>query len=404
MNKITMNKMKPFFIATLTASFCLTASASFNVQASNKDIAHNWQATKDYYHQQLKSLKTIGSATARIENGQISQADYYGLADKDKGTPVDEHTIFHWASITKTFTGISIMQLVERGKISLSDPITNYLPELKAVHNPFGDMSDITIKHVMSHSSGFRASSFPWKRKAWHPHEPTQWSQLVAMMPYTEVAFEPGSKFSYSNLAIIFLGQIIEQVSGDDIEVYIDKNIFKPLKMYSAYFDHTPYHLLPHRSNYYYYDEGKLVTGDVDFDTGITTANGGLNASVKDMSHYAAFLIGDNNKAIYNTVLKRSSLEQMWQVQHPTKRKTRPNEDIGLAFFIRKPHSKKFIGHSGSQKDFTSFFYVSPSNKKAIIGVFNSQTWIKDENDKYKNLTSDLFGELQKRHFAWMDR
>ena len=400
MKAISMKKVTTLLITTLIATISLNSHAT-------SDSNHHWKATKSYYNQQLKALKTIGSATVRLEDGKITQAEYYGLADKDKNTQVDENTIFHWASITKTFTGIAIMQLVERGKISLDDPIIDYLPELKAVHNPFGKMTDITVRHLLSHSSGFRASSFPWKKKTWHPHEPTKWSQLVAMMPYTEIAFEPGSKFSYSNLGIIFLGQVIEQISGDDIEVYIDKNIFKPLKMYGAFFDSTPYHLLSHRSNYYYYDQGKLVTGDVDFDTGITTANGGINASIKDMSHYAAFLIGSgkdkNQQEIYEQVLKRSTLEQMWQIKHSTMRETRPDENIGLAFFIRQPHKRKFLGHTGSQKDFTSFFFISPSNKKAAIGVFNTQTWIKDENDQYQNLTSPLFSELQKRHFAWME-
>ena len=64
------------------------------------------------------------------------------------------------------------------------------------------------------------------------------------MLPFTEILFKPGSKYSYSNLGIVFLGQIIERLSGDDYEVYVDKNILKPLEMHRSYFDATPYHLL----------------------------------------------------------------------------------------------------------------------------------------------------------------
>src|SRR6266540_4712727 len=107
--------------------------------------------------------------------------------------------------------------------------------------------------------------TWPWGGdKDWHPHEPQHWSQLVAMMPYTEILFKPGSKFSYSNPGIIFLGRVIELITKDDYEVYIDKNIFKPLEMYRAYFDTTPRHLLQHLSHSYYLKEGKLTPARFD--------------------------------------------------------------------------------------------------------------------------------------------
>ncbi len=87
----------------------------------------------------------------------------------------------------------------------------------------------------MTHSAGFRGATWPWGGdKPWHPFEPTSWSQLVAMFPYTEVEFQPGSRHSYSNPGIIFLGIIIERLTGDDYEVYIDKNVLKPLEMTAA--------------------------------------------------------------------------------------------------------------------------------------------------------------------------
>jgi CubicO group peptidase (beta-lactamase class C family) len=112
------------------------------------------------------------------------------------------------------------------------------------------------------------------------------------MIPYTEILFPPGSQYSYSNPGIIFLGRVIERVSGDVYEAYIDKNVFRPLGMGAAYFDGTPWHLLDHRSNHYFVRAGKPVAGGVDFNTGITVSNGGLNAPVTDMARYLAFLMG----------------------------------------------------------------------------------------------------------------
>src|SRR5689334_21217925 len=98
----------------------------------------------------------------------------YGLKDRVSGAPTDEATIYHWASITKTLTGIAIMQLRDRGKLKLDDPIIKYVPEIKMVHDPYGDTSEITIAQLLSHTAGFRAATFPWGgEKDWYPPEPT---------------------------------------------------------------------------------------------------------------------------------------------------------------------------------------------------------------------------------------
>src|SRR5699024_7177435 len=148
----------------------------------------------------------------------------------------------------------------------------------------YGPMDEITIRMLLTHTAGFRSPTWPWGGdKPWHEHEPTKWSQLKAMMPYTRIHFKPGTQFKYSNPGIIFLGEIIEQLSGDDYEVYIEKNIFSPLGMHRSYFDRTPYHLLQYRSNNYTITaSGDTVANGLDFNTGITVSNGGLNAPVGD--------------------------------------------------------------------------------------------------------------------------
>src|SRR5215468_2384905 len=313
-------KIKPGAIASVVVSLLfavsLTSSDMANSQ-SPKNFAQARREFKVFYEQAMRKHGIVGGSFILIHDGQVIAQEFFGLANQEKQQPVDEDTIYHWASITKTFTGVAIMQLRDRGLLKLDDPIIKYVPELNAVHNPFGDMSQITIKQLMSHTAGFRGPTWPWGGdKDWHPHEPQYWSQLVAMMPYTEIMFKPGSKFSYSNLGIIFLGRVIELLTKDDYEVYIDKNIFKPLEMYRSYFDSTPYHLLQYRSHSYYLKDGKLTPGRFDVDTGITVSNGGLNAPLPDMVKYIDFLAGNARKQeIYDLILKRSSLEEMCKPQ-----------------------------------------------------------------------------------------
>jgi CubicO group peptidase (beta-lactamase class C family) len=263
------------------------------------------------------------------------------------------------------------MQLRDRNLLSLDHAIIDYIPELKAVHNPYGDIRNITIRQLLSHSAGFRDPTWPWGGdKDWHPYEPIEWEQLVAMMPYSEILFKPGYKYSYSNLGIVFLGRIIELISGDDYEVYIDKNIFKPLEMYKSYFDHTPYHLLAHRSNNYYITNGKMITNGLDFNTGITVSNGGLNAPLGDMRKYLTYLIGNGDN--YNSILNRSSLEEMWQIQHDVSSDSRLKESIALNFFVIQRGKLRVIGHTGEQKGFMSFFYIHPESRSGCLAVFNT--------------------------------
>lgn len=327
---------------------------------------------------ECKGAGIIGASFVFLKDGRVAASEYYGSANLAKNQPVDENTIYHWASNTKPFTGIAIMQLRDRGLLKLDDPVTKYLPELRDVHNKFGPIDDITIRHVMTHSAGFRNSTWPWdKGEDWEPFEPTEYSQLVAMFPFTEILFKPGSKFSYSNPGIIFLGRIIEKLSGDDYEVYIDKNILKPLEMHRSYFDSTPYHLLRYRSHSYYMQDGKRTEGRFDANTGITVSNSGLNSPLPDMIKYLNFLI-DNpaKKDVYEQVLKRSSLEEMWKPQLKADTDANGNRgfttDIGLIFFLDTTLGPKHLGHGGDQNGFISYIDFDPEKREASIIVFNT--------------------------------
>ncbi len=335
---------------------------------------------KTFYEGKLREAGIVGSGIMVVQDGHLLFQDAYGMARLDPKQPVDQDTIFHWASITKTFTAIGIMQLRDRGLLKLDDPIVKYIPELRQVHDPYGDVGDITLRHLLTHSAGFRDPTWPWGGdKPWHPFEPTRWEQLVAMFPYTEILFKPGSRHSYSNPGFIFLGRVIEQLTGDDYEVYIDKNILKPLEMYQSYFDATPYHLLQHRSGSFYRTDDSLTTAPFDVNTGITVSNGGLNAPLTDMVKYLAFLQGSaERRGAYEAVLRRSSLEEMWTPQlgltvADDPNAGDPNGRFGLSFFLESHAGRRLIGHSGSQNGFISHLYLDPACGVAWVVAFNTE-------------------------------
>ncbi|HEX8622541.1 MAG TPA: serine hydrolase domain-containing protein [Allosphingosinicella sp.] len=329
---------------------------------------------------EMKKAGIAGSSFYAVRDGRTVAADHLGEQDADAHVPVDSGTIYHWASITKTMTGIAIMQLRDRGLLKLDDPITRYVPELAAVHNPFGDTHAITLRHLMSHSAGFRGGTWPWREHEWQPFEPKSWAQLEAMLPYTQVEFRAGARFSYSNPGIVYLGQVIERLSGEDFEVYVDKNILKPLGMHDSYFDRTPPHLLRHRSHSYYIRDGKRVAAPFDVDTGITVSNGGLNAPMPDMAKYVAFLLGDGaRQADYDLVLKRSSLEEMWRPQIAagedfTQGRMARTTKSGLSFFLDEGRGVRFVGHNGDQNGFRAYLSLCPDQRLGTLLAFNTET------------------------------
>jgi CubicO group peptidase (beta-lactamase class C family) len=301
----------------------------------------------------------------------VLDSSFAGFADRDSGRPVTGATIFHWASITKTFGAIAVMQLRDRGKLSLDDPIVRHVPELERAHNPYGPMSQVTVRHLLSHSSGFRSPTWPWGgEKPWHPFEPTQWSQVVAMLPYTELSFAPGSRYQYSNPGYVFLGEMVARIAGEDWEVYLQKNVLSPLGMTRSYFDLTPYHLLVHRSNNYSVRDGATRPNGLDFDTGITVSNGGLNAPITDMVRYLRFLLGavpgDANP------IPRATLEEMWRPVIASRAGEVLGTSVGLGYFMEQRGGVRLIGHTGSQAAFRSFFWVHPESGLGIIAAFNT--------------------------------
>jgi len=308
-----------------------------------------------------------------------------GYADREAKRRVDNSTIFHYGSITKTLTAIAVLQLRDRGLLSLDDPVTRWVPELRSVSDPYGSPDAITLRMLLTHSAGFQNPTWPWDRgEPWEPFEPTSWEQLVAMMPYQQLLFEPGSRYSYSNPAFVYLARVIEAISGDPWEVYVQKNIFAPLGISRSYFGNTPYYLAADRSHNYELVadsvSGRLVAADegADFDPGITIPNGGWNAPLDDVARYAAFLTGpppdEESAGRYDVVLKRSTLEEMWEPVMPVAEDGTGTawSHVGLSFFIDRRDGHRVVGHTGSQANFRAFLAFDPAKRTVFLMVFNT--------------------------------
>lgn len=334
----------------------------------------SWAAATAAFDAYARADSTVGGALVLVgEEGTVAE-HYHGFADRAAGTRAGPHTIWHWGSITKTLTAVGVMQLAERDKLRLDQPIVELVPEVARIHNPFGPMSDVTVRQLLSHTSGLQAGTWPWSRgEAWEPFEPTEWAQLVAMMPYMKLNFAPGGRYSYSNPAVVYLARAIERLTGDIWHEYVRKNLFMPLFLTESYFGNTPYHMAGARSHNYAVTASGVVDQGPDFDPGVTIPNGGWNASITEMSNWMLFLMGSRHAVAtghFNHVLPRATLESMWQ---PIAR-VNAEEEMGLSFFLRNENGQRLVGHTGTQANFRSFFWLNPATRRAVIGVVNTSS------------------------------
>ena len=345
-----------------------------------------WKELVDRFRAYANASGIVGGSAAALRDGRIVERFHYGYADESSGRVVDDSTLFHWGSITKTLTAIAIMQLRDRGLLSLHDPVVRWVPELRLIHDPYGAVDSITIERLLTHSAGLQGPTWPWTEgREWEPFEPTTWNQLVAMMPYQQLRFPPGERFSYSNPGFIYLARIIESVTGDPWQSYVHKNLFSPLGLARSYFGSTPWWLAAHRSHGYDVveagDEGetRLVDHGADFDPGITIPNGGWNGPVEDLAAYAAFFSADAPadpamRPRWEAVLSRSTLEEMWTPRLAVSEdgSNVRADSLGLSFFVVRDGDRSVIGHTGSQAGYRAFFYFQPEKSAAVILVFNT--------------------------------
>jgi len=398
-------------LAVVIALACLgqlnLGSAKNHSISATTDVQEFQRAFDFYAHDD----SIVGAAYVLVKDGQAKEWHSVGMADRDANQLVDQNTIFHWGSITKTLTAVAVMQLRDQHRISLDDSITKYVPELNRIHSDYGPVSQVTLKQLLSHSSGFQGPTWPYRDddKPWQPFEPTEWAQLVAMMPYQELAFKPGSKFSYSNPAFIYLARVIEKVSGLPYQTYIQRNILTPLGMTHTYFNLTPPRLAKDRSNNYsvFVDaSGKetVKANGREFDTGITTPNGGLNAPLGDLVRWVAFLTGKNSPATH-PILSRATLEEMWRPVVAMNSSAERPESMGLSFFLAPRGSITFIGHTGSQAGFRAFLEFNPLNGTAIIAAFNTshESGHNETENNAAQRSRDGFNALREQSFSLLN-
>ncbi len=236
---------------------------------------------------QMETYKIPGLAVAIVRNGDVEYINGYGVANPN-GDPVTPDTPFLLASVSKSFTALAIMQLVEDRKINLTDPVQKYLPWFDVKGE--GE-SDITVAHLVYQTSGF--NEYQGNEMNLRPVSPNGLEEGVRALSNVELTFNPGESWAYSNINYSILGLLVQEVSGQRYEDYIQEKIFTPLAMDNSY---TSSSLTQDANVAQGYNPffGILLPVETDV-TESVGASAGLWSSAADMSRYLIAQLGDGS-------------------------------------------------------------------------------------------------------------
>jgi CubicO group peptidase (beta-lactamase class C family) len=232
-----------------------------------------------------ETSKVPGIAYGVIVDGRLIHAGTAGLREVPSGAKVDTGTVFRIASMTKSFTAAAILQLRDAGKLSLEDPAERYVPELASLRYPTTDSPRITIRHLLSHSTGWPEDN-PWGDQQLADSDDDLARMIKSGIPFSTA---PGTAYEYSNYGFAILGRIVANVSGMPYTRYLTERILQPLGMTSTAMEAR--RVPPDRLAHGYRRRDDAWLEEPPLPDGSFGPMGGMLTSVADLSRWVAFLL-----------------------------------------------------------------------------------------------------------------
>ncbi len=338
---------------------CTTTKVPQPPQSIKKgDYSHVKEYMNWYIKKQMKENNIVGLSVALVDDQKIVWQKGFGYADRKNGVKATADTRYWAGSITKLFTGMGVMKLVEEGKMDIDKPLKTYLPEF-SIKSRFGSSDAITPRTIMTHHSGLPGD---WL-DGMYSSNPTNYTEHVQLIKNEYVAYPPNKIMSYSNLGVTLLGHALEKTAGVSYTSYIENKLFKPLEM-----KHSDFKMDMSNASKSYMDNEETT----EYPIGEIPA-GALGTTVGDLSHLA-MMVNANGRFNNKRVLKATTLQKMFEVQNKDIELDMGNK-IGLSWFIDDETLGKeniVYGHGGGTTAHISMFSVAPKSKLAVVVLTNS--------------------------------
>lgn len=333
----------------------------------------------------------VGLALGVVDIGGLRSFMGHGLADITSNTPITEDTVFRIGSITKTFTAVALMQLLEQGLVDLDAPANAYLRGYRLVPTD-PSWPAATVRHLLTHTAGIPdvlrlADLF---HPTWGPFEsrpPIQSVEIGQPIPSLADCYrqglktlvEPGSDFAYSNHGFATLGQIVEDVSAVPLDRYLREHIFEPLGMTDTDLVRSAVVRERLATGYVLESNGPKAVVDREW---MGSGGGGAYSSSRDMARYVAALLGGGRNQ-HGSILRPGTISSMFQPHYQPDPRL---PGMGLAFFRNDAGGHRMVGHDGILPGFNSGLWIAPDDGIGVIGFTNgskgAMVWLGTEIDR----------------------
>ncbi len=348
--------MRNFF--TLISIFFIAIGANAQQEKAEAEV-----------HQLMQELDVAGLAVAVVKNNKLIYSHSFGKKSIENNVALQNDDIFRIASISKSFAATSIMQLVDAKKLSLDDDFSN-LVGFK-IRNPKFPDDVITLRMVLSHTSSINDSQGYFNLDTINPNKNEAWEKC-----YTDT--RPGTSYLYCNLNFNMIGAVIERITGQRYDSYVNKNILTPLGLYGGYsIDSLDVQRLVSLYEYNRVKKHQLSTSayaarreelskyQLGYSTPILSPTGGMKISATDLAKYMTMHM-NYGKSGGTRIISKKSAKQM---QTPLS----SEENYGLALLStdKMIDGQTLIGHTGSAYGLYSAMFFDPEEKFGIVVITN---------------------------------
>jgi CubicO group peptidase (beta-lactamase class C family)/D-alanyl-D-alanine dipeptidase len=294
---------------------------------------------------------------ALVDQERLVWAQSFGYADPQAKIEAAPETVYRIGSVSKLFTDIAVMQLVERGELDLDAPVENYLPDFHP-HNRFG--KPITLRQLMSHRSGLLRE--PPVGNYFDSSDPPL-KAVVESLNQTTLVYAPESHPKYSNAGVAVVGYALEKRTGQPFAAYLKRAVLDPAGLRMSAFRPDPL-LIERLAISFMWSYDGLFFRAPTFELGMAPA-GSMYSTVLDLSRFLSLLLS-GGRGVGGQVLKPQTLETMWTPQFA---KLGDKTGYGLGFHIAEIDGHREIGHAGAIYGFSTQLAALPDDKIGAVAV-----------------------------------
>jgi CubicO group peptidase (beta-lactamase class C family) len=290
----------------------------------------------------------------------------YGYADIENKKPANADSVYRIGSITKQFTALMLLQLVHDGKVHFSDPVEKYFPEIHQVTGEYKGAPPITLVQLATHTSGLDRE--PADTETYVKGPVADWVKiLISALPHTKYLYEPGTRFSYSNIGYAILGAALSRAAHQPYTEYVKEKILLPLGMTHSDFEATPAIRQTLAVGYTMEEKLDAETAEKEHQSGrgYKVPNGALYTTVGDLAKFEQFeMLGGPE-----SVLPKKELEEN------AHRLIAADRDLtsgyGVGFLIQRADGHVFVGHSGAVAGYLAVAMFQSTAGTGIIILHN---------------------------------